>query len=162
MRSLLYNWKIYLDTCCLSRSFNDQTQTRIRRETEAIDTILGYFHTGLWYWVVSEVLAFEVGKNRNLRQRVQIESHMASVHRNVSAGTMERARAEELEILGFKWFDALHLACAESGNADVFLTTDDRLLRRAKRLSFELRLGVENPYKWLQEVIQNENPKDDR
>jgi hypothetical protein len=34
----------------------------------------------------------------------------------------------------FMVFDALHLTCAESGGADVFLTTDDRLRRRAARL----------------------------
>jgi hypothetical protein len=38
-------------------------------------------------------------------------------------------RAGFLEGLGFSTFDALHLACAESGAADVFLTTGDGLLR---------------------------------
>jgi predicted nucleic acid-binding protein len=29
-------------------------------------------------------------------------------------------------------FDALHVACAMAGCADVFVTTDDRLLKRLK------------------------------
>jgi len=42
---------------------------------------------------------------------------------------------------------ALHLACAEQRQVDVFLTTDDRLLRRAQRLS--ISITVENPLIWL-------------
>ena len=57
--------------------------------------------------------------------------------------------------------DALHLACAESDEVNVFLTTDDRLLRRAKRYQNRLRIHVENPYTWLQE-IENEHLSDDR
>ncbi len=55
--------------------------------------------------------------------------------------------------LSFVGFDAVHLACAESGNADVFLSTDDRLLKRAKRLSKKIRVKVMNPLDWLQEMI---------
>ena len=32
--------KIYFDTCCLNRPFDDQTQTRIRLEAEAVLAIL--------------------------------------------------------------------------------------------------------------------------
>jgi len=46
-------------------------------------------------------------------------------------------------------FDAVHLACAESGKADVFLTTDDRLLKLAKRLAKKLHVTVENPLDWM-------------
>jgi predicted nucleic acid-binding protein len=59
-----------------------------------------------------------------------------------------RAVAEQA---GFADFDALHLACAERAEVDVFLTTDDRLLRRAKRLAAQLRVRVENPATWVRE-----------
>jgi hypothetical protein len=39
----------------------------------------------------------------------------------------------------------LHLASAEQGQADVFPTTDDALLRRAGRYRNELRMRVQNP-----------------
>ena len=66
-------------------------------------------------------------------------------------------RTQQLETLGFHPFDALHLACAESGRADVFLTTDDRLLRLASRFSDQLHVRVENPLTWLKEVIKYEH-----
>ena len=47
---------------------------------------------------------------------------------------------------------ALHLACAESGGADVFLTTDDKLLHKAAACAERLRVRVENPLVWLKEV----------
>lgn len=55
----------------------------------------------------------------------------------------------ELRSLGLGDMDALHLACAESGKADVFLTTDDKLLRRAARLAEQLHILVDNPLNWL-------------
>ena len=149
MKTPFYNWKIYLDTCCLSRPFNDQISIRIRRETEAVEMILKNFSTGDWSWIVSGVLTLEVDNNRDMSQRNEMKYQMADAYINVSISEIERARGRDLEKLGFKQLDALHLACAERGNADVFLTTDDRLLRRAKRLSSKLRVQVENPYEWL-------------
>ena len=142
--------KIYLDTCCLSRPFNDQISIRIRRETEAVEMILKNFSTGDWLWIVSGALTLEVDNNPDMSQRNEMKYQMANAYINVSISEIERARGRDLEKLGFKQLDALHLACAERGNADVFLTTDDRLLRRAKRLSSKLHVQVENPYEWLQ------------
>ncbi|AOC54880.1 MAG: hypothetical protein IM486_19405 [Microcystis sp. M114S2] len=47
--------------------------------------------------------------------------------------------------LGFKFYDALHLAFAEAGGADIFLTTDDRLLRKAQQYRDSINVMVENP-----------------
>ena len=139
-------WKIYLDTCCLSRFFDDQTQTRIRRETQAIDTILETFRSGRWEWIVSKVLEIEVGRNLNFDQYLRVKSLLARANQTVQLTETEQLRGSILESLGFKPFDALHIASAESGAADILLTTDDRLLRRANRVSTQLRVRVENPY----------------
>lgn len=58
--------------------------------------------------------------------------------------------------LNFKLQDALHLAFAEAGDADVFLTTDDRLLRKAKQYKNTFKIEVENPTIWLMKSLQNE------
>ncbi len=59
----------------------------------------------------------------------------------------------ELEGLGFKAYDALHIACAERSGSDVFLTTDDSLVKKALQNEDISRVRVENPVKWLMEVI---------
>ena len=80
---------------------------------------------------------------------------MEYVHYTLSVGIEEEIRSEALESFGFKHYDALHIACAESGGADVLLTTDDRMLRLAKRHSAQLQVQVENPYTWLQKVTES-------
>ena len=154
MQATLKHWKIYLDNCCLSRPFDDQTQERIRLETEAIVRIMDCFYEGQWRWISSEVAMFEA---------LPMSSRLLNyAHRFVSVSAMEISRGKYLESLGFEPFDALHLACAESGNAELLLTTDDRMLKKAKSISSELRLRVENPLTWLQEVTKNEHTKPDR
>jgi len=53
--------------------------------------------------------------------------------------------------------DALHLACSESCGANVFLTTDDRLFRRAARLVEQIQVVVENPLHWLVRQQESES-----
>ncbi len=61
-------------------------------------------------------------------------------------------RAEELEKLGFKAADAVHIAAAEAGRVGVFLSCDDRLCRCAKRNKRNLKIEIANPLNWLQEI----------
>ena len=75
------------------------------------------------------------------------------IQENIEIGDKEAKRADELQKEGFQLFDALHIACAESAKADVFLSTDDRLLKLAKKLSKLLRIRVENPLVWVEEMI---------
>ena len=145
--------KIYLDTCCLNRPFDDQTQERIRLETEAIMIILGRVSRKEWTWLGSRVLQIEIDRAPDMDQQSRLKRIADFIEQSVDIGEKEAKRAGELEKLGFVGFDAVHLACAESGGADVFLSTDDRLLKRAKRRSKKIRVKVMNPLDWLKEMI---------
>ena len=158
MQTSLQILKIYLDTCCLCRLFDAQVQLRVRQETEAIKTILEAFETDRWLWIASTILSDEVRAIRDLTRRDETMGVLQDAHQTVSVGAEEDARGKQLEAFGFKPYDALHIACAESGKADVFLTTDDQMLNTAKRHSSLLRVQVENPHTWIQEVItMNQN-----
>ena len=50
-----------------------------------------------------------------------------------------------------KPLDALHLALAETGNADFFCTCDDQLLHNAEQVK-DLRIKVINPVDLVQEI----------
>lgn len=141
--------RIYLDVCCLNRPFDDQRQDRIRIEAEAVERILERLCMRRWEWMGSEFIQLEIGKTPVAERRHRLTLLASSAHRTISVGQAEADRASELETLGFKDFDALHIACAESGRADVFLTTDDRLLRLAERHAERLTVSVENPVSWL-------------
>jgi predicted nucleic acid-binding protein len=61
-------------------------------------------------------------------------------------------RAKNLQRFGVKTFDSLHLALAEIYKADIFLTTDDRLLRIANKI--DLSIIAANTVAWLMEVTK--------
>ncbi len=145
--------KIYLDSCCVSRPYDDQTQNRIKSETAAILQIISRFWNGEWQSITSKVLQFEINQISDLTKRFFVKSLFTSIPQTifVSVGVSETLRGKQLEVLGFKEYDALHIACAESGKADVLLTTDDAVIRRAKRLRSQFHVRVENPDTWLRE-----------
>ena len=155
------NKRIYLDTSCLNRPFDVQTQNRIRREAEAVEIILEYFDIGYWQWLASSVNADEINRITEPIKRAKVKTLLSLAHQIVWVGEAEIVRGEQLEAFGFERLDALHLACAESGNADVFLTTDDSLLKTAKRVNTQLRLQVEYPDRWLREETGHEYKKHD-
>jgi len=145
--------RVYLDNCVLNRPFDDQSQERIRLETEAIILVLARLERKEWTWLGSQVLELEIDKMPDTEQQSRLRHMMEFISLTVEIGEKELARAGEIQRLGFAGFDAVHLACAEIGKADVFLTTDDRLLKLAKRLARKLRVKVENPLDWMKEMI---------
>ena len=147
------HFSIYLDVCCLNRPFDDQSQERIRLESESIRLILERIVSGEWSWVGSEAMFDEVGQTPDPERRFLVSSSMRSMERIVDVGDATIARARDLMAAGFGAFDALHLASAEVGAVDVFLTTDDRLLRTARRVAKSLLVRVENPLTWFGEFV---------
>ena len=145
--------RIYLDVCCLQRPFDDPRQARVHFEAEAVKLILAQVEAGELTWIASEIVDYEIAQNPDPERAFRAMLLAAYAKVRVTIGSNETARASELERLGFTGFDALHLACAESGGADAFLTTDDKLLKRAVRLADKLRVHVANPLEWLREDL---------
>lgn len=146
--------KIYLDVCCLNRPFDDHAQDRVRLESEAVLSILNHSKAGDWLLLNSEVINIEIFKipDNDKRQKVTILSTLLQSYIVVDEDIEKRAI--ELENLTFKSFDALHIACAEKGKADILLTTDDDFLHKASQRKDTLKVRVENPVRWLMEVIE--------
>lgn len=154
------NYRIYMDVCCLNRPFDDLEQERIRLEVEAILWILQQCQDDKWSLVTSNALEFELEKNPDREKAEQIASLLALAQARIDSNEVLEARAEALISIGFKFYDALHIALAEAANVNVMLTTDDRLLRRALRYKDELRVTVENPVTWFMNVTQPEIGED--
>lgn len=143
--------RVYLDACCVNRPFDDQRQGRIRLEAEAVLLTASLFARPDWIWVGSDVLRFELAKNPDPDRRAQAEAFVRRVEEWVTVGEPELTRGRQLEAVGFNAFDALHLACAETGRADLFLTTDDDLIRVAGRRATAIHVRVANPLRWFEE-----------
>lgn len=148
--------RIYLDVCCLNRPFDDQTQDRIHLESEAVILILKRLCSGNWEWISSEAVDFEARQISNVERRRRVESLIRYADRTIFVEVSIVKRASALKEIGFGAYDALHLACAEHCDANVFLTTDDKLFRLAGKCSGQLKIKVCNPLIWLKEVIENE------
>lgn len=148
------SYRIYMDICCLNRPFDDLEQERIRLEAEAILWILQRCQNRQWSLVNSNALEFELEKTSNREKVEQVASLLALAQTRINSDEGIEARVEVLIGMGFKFYDALHIAFAEAADVDVMLTTDDRLLRRALRCKGELKVTVENPIMWLTNVIQ--------
>ncbi|MDR3456668.1 MAG: PIN domain-containing protein [Verrucomicrobiae bacterium] len=145
---------IYLDVCCLNRPFDDQSQIRVRLETEAVLSILEMACGGTLKLASSDIVNDELSEipDRARREKVELLLDVAMAHISLTAA-VER-RAIELQKWNISALDALHLASAEAAEVDYFLTTDDYLIRRANRHANELKVKVENPAKW---IIQEES-----
>jgi len=146
--------KVYLDACCLNRPFDDQSQPRVRLEAEAIALILDKLHQGEWEWIGSEILLHEVRQNPELENRQRTLAFASLAQQVIETTEKILSRAEELEEAGFDSYDAIHLSSAEFGKTDVFLTTDDQILKVAARKKSLFSFAVENPVKWLEEVLK--------
>jgi predicted nucleic acid-binding protein len=66
-------------------------------------------------------------------------------------------RAGTLQGFGLKPADAVHVAAAEHGSADVFLSCDDQLCKMARRHRDKLIVEVTNPLSWLKEQTDGSN-----
>ncbi len=146
--------KIYLDTCCLNRPFDDQLQPRIRLESEAITLILEKTHQREWEWIGSEILFYELEQIGDVERRERTVLLAKQCHQVIETNEQILERAEELESSGFDSYDALHLASAAQAKVDVFLTTDDRLQKLAIRDRKQIPFTVINPVQWFEEVLK--------
>jgi predicted nucleic acid-binding protein len=136
---------VYLDICCFKRPFDDATLERVRREAEAVAAVMDAAQTGTIRIVRSP--AHDVENERNPREDRRLATLLwldAAVLR-VSASREAAERSRVLASLGFSPLDALHLAFAEQSQAKWFVTTDDRLLKRAKKHRAQLRVQVLKP-----------------
>jgi predicted nucleic acid-binding protein len=102
--------------------------------------------------VSSEMSRWEIDAIRDPMRRNRVALRLPEEHAILQLAEKVFERAAKLEAAGFNAANAVHLAAAERIGADVFLTCDDRLCRRAARPRKKLRVRVANPLDWLKEI----------
>ena len=122
--------KIYLDNCALNRPFDDQSHIRVRLETEAKLYIQEKIKEGALDLVWSYVIDIENDQNPFEEKRQAIEHWKRLSTIDVSETKTIITRANELVIVGVKAKVALHVACAVTAVARIFITTDDKLIKK--------------------------------
>jgi hypothetical protein len=133
---------IYLDMCCLKRPFDDQSQPRIRLESEALLSLLALESEEVQF-ARSTALLLENSLNPIAERAAKVETWLKSrpLWHPPDAAALQ-AKTGVLMALGLKNFDALHMASADIAAATHFVTCDDRLLTIAKRNQMHIRPRV--------------------
>ena len=148
--------KIYLDMCCFNRPFDDQAQARIKLESDAKLEIQSQVRNGDLELVWSEILDLENDANPFEDRREQIVEWRELAASKVALTEVITNQAQAFEAQGMKPKDSLHLACAIAGNSDVFLTTDDRFLRKRNTVD---QIQMQNPLEFV--LATNEDDEND-
>lgn len=123
--------RVYLDICCFNRPFDDQRQLRVRLEAEAKLVIQEKIRAGELELAWSYMMDFENQANPFLERKNSIASWRALAKRDVSESGEILTRAKSFRQDGISSMDSLHLACAIELCCNVFLSTDDGILRKS-------------------------------
>ena len=142
---------IYLDTSALNRIFDDQSQPRIFLEASAMLLLFGLIEKRIISIVSSDVLVYENSRNPYAERQIFVTSVLRKARVIQTLNNSLAKRAQEIEVLGIKGLDALHLACAERLKADYFVTCDDRMIRK-----YTGTIVVVNPVELTMHVLQQE------
>jgi predicted nucleic acid-binding protein len=148
--------KIYLDTSVFNRPFDDQNQTRVRLEAEAFLSILEKAVSGAIAIIGSSTLLYENSRNPFAERKERVSSYLDIASKIIGTSDNVRKKAVSFERAGFEPIDALHLACAEAGEAEYFITCDDNIIKKARKGQAMVQIAVCGPLEFvLKEVFKD-------
>ncbi|MBI3193582.1 MAG: hypothetical protein HYZ34_03820 [Ignavibacteriae bacterium] len=125
--------KLYIDVCALCRPFDNQHVLRLRLETDAVLLITENIRSGNYEMVISDVHFKELSQIEDYQERTEIMTFLNTYgKKNLYDKVAMKKRTKELRTLHIKVADAAHFAIAEK-TADVFISTDDALLKKSKK-----------------------------
>lgn len=141
--------RIYLDLCCLNRPFDDQSQIRIRIESEAKLMIQENIRAGKYEIAWSYIIDYENSKNPFLERKIRISGWKDYATIDVQESNELLLLAGAIRQEGIPNMDSLHIACAITSNCDYFLTTDDKILKSLGRV---VRIKIADPILFVKEI----------
>jgi len=135
----------------MKRPFDDQSQPRIRLETEAVLALLAAESDGIRF-ERSPALWLENTRNPMSVRAARVAKWLGSPVQVPDSTDLE-SRTNSLMRFGCANFDALHVASAEAAGADVLATCDDRFVKSAKQASDAPRVRVVGVVELATEVL---------
>ncbi|MHB1681137.1 MAG: type II toxin-antitoxin system VapC family toxin [bacterium] len=133
---------LYLDLCVYNRPFDYQGQERKALETSAFIYILERIENGFYNLVISDALNYENNKNQDEDRKNRIFSYFGLASEFIKIDNSDIERAKALRDLGFIDIDALHIALAEKGNSDYFITCDDGILKLYNKNKDKIKVNI--------------------
>ena len=145
--------RIYLDICSIQRPLDDQSQLRIRTETEAILGVLDLCEAGQLTLLSSAGHIIETEQNPYPDRKEHALRVLSLASHYVPTSPEVADRAKTYVSAGISRLDALHLALAVEGGASYFCTTDDQLLRRGQQVDTK-ETSVVSPLELVARLVQ--------
>jgi predicted nucleic acid-binding protein len=148
--------KLYFDSCCYNRPYDDQSQERIHLEGEAILAIINKREQNNNEIIGSLAVNVEIEQIENIEKQEKIKNFYEQiVDGKIGYNTDIFRRVKELsEQSNIRTLDRFHLSFAEYAGVDILLTTDDKFEKACSKLN--LKVKVMNPLKYLLEAMSNE------
>lgn len=143
--------RLYLDNNVYNRPFDDLSVPRNKAEAWAVEDLFGMVSAGDIELVSSFVVETEHSLSPPGLRREEVGVLIGMAGEIVRWEARISRRATEFEAAGLRGRDALHLAAAERAGADYFVTCDDKLLRRARRI--RARVKVLPPLELLEKGV---------
>jgi predicted nucleic acid-binding protein len=137
--------RIYLDLCAWKRAYDRMDDDRVRLEALAVASLFEMHEQGTLSIVRSPVLLAENSRNPVVERQIEVDGMLRSLPVSLPVTAEVEGLARRLAETGLGPWDALHVACAELGRCEAFVTTDDRLLGAVRRLGTSLRTQVTDP-----------------
>ena len=150
--------RIYMDSRCCNRLFDDPSQERVREEALAVQVILEQVLAGELTLISGDFLQLELQRGRDLNRRLSCLAFLRQAEIHVRQSDELLQCAKRLEPLGSKEMDVAHVAGAAVGAANIFLTVDDELLRKGRRILQIVGVPIAPPFRWLREMRQGGEP----
>lgn len=145
--------KIYIDTCCYGRPYDDMTIPNNKAQAEAVFSVVEMCKiAGITIYgstaTVDEINDID-DKKRETRELVQA-FHDDTITDFLPATADIVLRARDFMTQGMGEYDSYHLSFAEAAGVVFLLTTDRKFIRRAAR--FGSAVNVIDPINFIQEV----------
>lgn len=122
--------RIYLDNCCFNRPFDNQSNIRVKLETDAKLHVQLLIREGKLELAWSYILDFENDANPFLERKYTIEKWRQLSIVDVIENNNILSKAAIFVKKGIRSKDALHLASAIEAKCEYFLTTDDLIHKK--------------------------------
>ena len=127
-------------------------QDRIYYEAIAILSIIRKTIKDDYIIVGSDFVLFEIEMTKDKYKKENMLELYSFVDDIVEYNMDIESKAAMIrKITNMALLDSLHVACAEYGQSDVFLTTDDKLIKKGELMPFSMR--IVNPVSYIMETI---------
>ena len=106
--------------------------------------------SGKFQLVWSYILDYENNQNPYQERKVRIKKWKEYAISDIEETSELIETASLLNQKGIQKIDSLHIACAILSKSEYFLTTDDKILRRAKQID---DINIDDPIGFIKEVL---------